>query len=124
MQILSSDKIRSDFLKVTKLTVSQYNHDYIIENAKRYVEKRIVPETLNEFEIASCEYAACAHAVYDYTLQSQLAEKIIITQLGKTLTDYRHESVIQSALAFRKCVFDSMRDLIRDDDFVFQTMEG
>ena len=59
-----------------------------------------------------------------YFIQSQLAEKIIVTQLGKTLTDYRHESVIQSALAFRKCVFDSMRDLIRDDDFVFQTMEG
>ena len=72
----------------------------------------------------SCEYAACAHAVYDYILQNLLSDKIIVTQLGKASSNYRENSIIQAASAFRKSVFDSMKDLIRDDSFIFSGYGG
>lgn len=124
MPILNSENIKTEFLKITKLSESEFSLQNIIDNAQRYVETRIVPDTLSSEEAACCEYAACAHAVYDYTLQNLLSEKIIVTQLGKATSNYRENSVIQAAFAFRKSVFDSMKDLIRDDSFIFYAMEG
>lgn len=121
---LNLQNIKDDFLKITKLSQQEFELIHIIENAKRYVEKRIVPEDLSASEKIACEYAASAHAVYEYTLQNQLSEKIVLSAEGKAEYGYREASIIQAAFAFRKSVFDSMRDLICDDDFVFRTMEG
>lgn len=122
--LLNSINIRTEFLKITKLSEDEFKFQSIIDNAQRYVEKRIIPESPDSEEIKCCEYAACAHAVYDYTLQNLLSERIIVTQLGRASSNYRENSVIKAAFSFRKSVFDSMKDLIRDDGFVFQVMEG
>ena len=118
--LLNSINIRTEFLKITKLSEDEFKFQSSIDNA----QKRIIPESPDSEEIKCCEYAACAHAVYDYTLQNLLSERIIVTQLGRASSNYRENSVIQAAFSFRKSVFDSMKDLIRDDGFVFQVMEG
>lgn len=124
MPTLSSENITTDFLNITKLSEKEFNLPNIIENARRYVEGRIIPSSLTSPDIARCEYAACAHAVYDYTLQKLLSDRIVISQTGNAVSDYRENSMIEAAYSFRKSVFGSMKDLIRDDSFVFETMEG
>lgn len=123
MALLNAQNIRNGFLKITGLSEDEFKFQNIVDNAQRYVEKRIIPESPDSEEIKCCEYAACAHAVYDYTLQNLLSDRIIVTQLGRASSNYRENSVIQAAFSFRKSVFDSMKDLIRDDSFVFQVME-
>lgn len=124
MPLLNTQNIKSDFITITGLSENDFKYLSVIENAKRYVEARIIPEALTPAEISGCEYAACAHAVYEYALQQIISDSIIISQVGKAVADYRENSVIQAAYAFRKSVFDSMKDIIRDDNFVFQAVEG
>lgn len=124
MPELNAQNIKTEFLKIVSLSEDEFCFQNIIDNAQRYVEARIIPDNLTSEEAASCEYAACAHAVYDYVLQNLLSDKIIVTQLGKASSNYRENSIIQAASAFRKSVFDSMKDLIRDDSFIFQAMGG
>lgn len=124
MPSLNAENIKANFFAITKLTASEFKLQSIIDNAKDYVESRIIRDSLTSDETARCEYAACAHAVYEYTLQKLLSDRIVITQTGNAVTAYRENSMLEAALAFRKSVFGSMKDLIRDDSFVFKAMEG
>ncbi|MBQ9376081.1 MAG: hypothetical protein IJU04_07095 [Ruminococcus sp.] len=124
MPVLNEQNIKADFLKITKLTQQEFNLMHIIDSAKRYVEKRIIPDYLSTSEQTACEYAACAHAVYEYTLQNQLSEKILLSNEGKAEYAHCDDGAVKAAFAFRKSVFDSVRDLVFDDNFVFRAMEG
>lgn len=121
---LNTENITGIFKQITGLTDDDFCQQKLISNSKSYVESRIIPRELSTEQTDRCEYAAAVHAVYDYTLEKLLSDRIVISQSGKAVSQYCENSMLEAAYSLKKSVFGSMKDLILDDGFTFETMGG
>ncbi len=121
---LNTENITGIFKQITGLNDDEFCQQKLISNSKSYIEGRIIPRKLSADQASHCEYAAAVHAVYDYTLQKLLSDRIVISQSGKAVSQYRENSMLEAAYSLKKSVFGSMKDLIVDDGFIFETTGG
>lgn len=121
---LNHYKIKEYFLKLTGITEESFAQQSILENAAEYIEHRITRRMLSEAQADRCEYAAAVCAAYDYILSRNLEEKIVITQDGNAVLDYKDDGSISAALELKKSVLDSIQNIIRTDNFSFSAIGG
>ncbi|MGN1132843.1 MAG: hypothetical protein ACI4RN_00135 [Oscillospiraceae bacterium] len=123
MSQLSKANIIEIFLKLTGISKEEFNQQEIIESSAVYIESRLSGKTLSAEEKNRCEYAAAVCGVYEYILSRNLAEKIVVTQSGKAVSDYSDSNAVSAAYKLKQTVLSSISDLI-GSGFVFSTFGG
>ncbi|MGN1113982.1 MAG: hypothetical protein ACI4RC_02535 [Oscillospiraceae bacterium] len=123
MSQLSKANIAELFLKLTGISKEEFNQQEIIESSAVFIESRLGEKKLSAEDKSRCEYAAAVCGVYEYILSRNLAEKIVVTQSGKAVSDYSDSNAVSAAFQLRKTVLDSISDLI-GGGFIFSTFGG
>lgn len=100
------------------------NYSDTIDDAKNYIEKKLVTSPVKKDDIKRCEYAAACVAYYDYTVLSLMKEKRGITLTGSATESLNSNQRLESARELRNNALIGISDLTQDMDFIFASVAG
>lgn len=115
---MNNENIKMLFCRITGVSVDKFPYSDLIERAAVLVEERLSREPASQSEIAGCEYAAAAQAVYEYTIEKSLSDRILLTENGAAYTQ-KPQQTVSSARQFRNAAFSALKDMAKDDGFLF-----
>lgn len=119
MENISFDNTMSIFCRITGIDKTSPEWSQTIENAVSYIRQKLCVTELDSVAAARCEYAAAAVAVYDYTAQRQLSDRILLTENGTAYNGAYSPKSLEAAQSFRKYALANLRGLVGDDEFLF-----
>lgn len=114
---MERENIKMLFCRIIGISSEKFEYADLIERAAAMLGEKLVREPLDESETAKCEYAAAAQAVYEYTQEKALSDRIVLTENGAAIE--RSQQSVNSARQFRNAAFAALKDMIHDDDFLF-----
>ena len=123
MSQLNSLNIKNHFRQLTGISEQEFSQQTIVDNAAKYIEKQLKYRELTEPQKERCEYAAAVCAVYEYVLARDLSERIVVTQDGRAVQDFRDQGAVSAAFELKKAALDSISDLT-NDGFAFKSTGG
>lgn len=100
------------------------NYSDTINDAKSFIEKKLIAPPVKKDDIKICEYAAACVAYYDYTVLSLMKEKRGITLTGSATESLNSNQRLESARELRNNALISISDLTEDMDFIFASVAG
>lgn len=100
------------------------NYSDTINDAKSFIEKKLIASPVKKDDIKRCEYAAACVAYYDYTVLSLMKEKRGITLTGSATESLNLNQRLESARELRNNALISISDLTEDMDFIFASVAG
>ena len=113
------------FQAVSELSDSDVqNYSDTIDDAKDFIEKRLISVPVSAEDIKRCEYAAACIAYYDYTVLSLMKEKRGITLTGSATETFNHNERLEGARELRNNALSRISDLTQDMDFIFASVRG
>lgn len=119
------DIITDMFQSISELSAADVqNYADTIDDARDFIERKLVTAPETEDDVKRCEYAAACVAYYDYTILSLMKEKRGITLTGAATETLNPNERLEGARELRKNALMRILDLIEDVDFVFASVEG
>lgn len=115
---MNNENIKMLFCRITGTNVDKFPYSDLIEKAAVSVEERLSREPSSQIEISRCEYAAAAQAVYEYAVEKSLSDRILLTENGAAYTE-KSQQTVNSAYRFRNAAFSALKDMAKDDGFLF-----
>ncbi len=100
------------------------NYSDTIDDARDFIEKRLISEPKTSADIKRCEYAAACVAYYDYTILSIMKEKIGLTITGSATQTLNYNERLEGARELRNNALLRISDLTQDMDFIFASVMG
>ncbi len=100
------------------------NYYETIDDAKDFIQKRLIKEPESTIDVKRCEYAAACVAYYDYTVLSLMKEKRGITITGSATETLTHNQRLEAARELRNSALTSIADLTQDMEFIFASVGG
>ncbi len=100
------------------------NYADTIDDAKEFIEKRLITVPTSSDDIKRCEYAAACVAYYDYTVLSLMKEKRGITLTGSATETFNHNERLAAARELRNNALARISDLTQNMDFIFSSVNG
>lgn len=122
---MNLDTITDMFKLISELSDDDVqNYTDTIDDAKDFIEKRLLSNPTSEADIKKCEYAAACVAYYDYTILSLMKEKRGITLTGTTTETLNQNERLAAARELRNNALARISNLTQDMDFIFATVMG
>lgn len=119
------DSITDVFQSISELSDSDVqNYGDTIDDAKNFIEKKLISIPTSPDDIKRCEYAAACVAYYDYTILSLMKEKRGITLTGSATETFNHNERLEGARELRNNALERISDLTQDMDFIFASVVG
>ncbi len=119
------DSITDIFQSISELSDSDVqNYRDTIDDAKDFIEKKLITDPVSSEDITRCEYAAACVAYYDYTILSLMKEKRGITLTGSATETFNHNERLEGARELRNNALERISDLTQDIDFIFTSVRG
>ncbi len=113
------------FQSISELSDSDVqNYSDTIDDAKNFIEKKLISIPKSPEDIKRCEYAAACVAYYDYTILSLMKEKRGITLTGSATETFNHNERLEGARELRNNALERISDLTQDMDFIFASVRG
>lgn len=113
------------FQSISELSDSDVqNYSDTIDDAKNFIEKKLISIPTSPDDIKRCEYAAACVAYYDYTILSLMKEKRGITLTGSATETFNHNERLEGARELRNNALERISDLTQDMDFIFASVRG
>lgn len=113
------------FQSISELSDSDVqNYSDTIDDAKNFIEKKLISIPKSSEDIKRCEYAAACVAYYDYTILSLMKEKRGITLTGSATETFNHNERLEGARELRNNALERISDLTQDMDFIFASVRG
>lgn len=100
------------------------NYSDTIDDAKDFIEKKLVSDPTSSEDIKRCEYAAACVAYYDYTILSLMKEKRGLTITGSATESLNPNERLSGAKELRYNALLRISDLTQDMDFLFTSVRG
>lgn len=100
------------------------NYSDTIDDAKNFIEKKLITSPTSKVDIKRCEYAAACVAYYDYTVLSLMKEKRGITLTGTATETLNSNERLKGAQELRNNALVRISDLTEDMDFIFASVAG
>lgn len=100
------------------------NYSDTIDDAKNFIEKKLITSPTSNVDIKRCEYAAACVAYYDYTVLSLMKEKRGITLTGTATETLNSNERLKGAQELRNNALVRISDLTEDMDFIFASVAG
>lgn len=113
------------FQSISELSDSDVqNYSDTIDDAKDFIEKKLVSDPTSSEDIKRCEYAAACVAYYDYTILSLMKEKRGLTITGSATESLNSNERLAGAKELRNNALLRISDLTQDMDFLFTSVRG
>ncbi len=117
---INYDNVRAIFCRIVGIESEEFPYKILIENAIEQVRGKLIRDLESRIDAARCEYAAAASAVYDYTLEKALDDRVMFSQNGAAYRGAKSSDSLRSAEQFRRSAFAHLHGLILDEDFTFR----
>lgn len=119
------DSIKNIFKAISELSdIDVQNYSDTIDDARDFIEKKLIslPESLEDLQ--RCEYAAACVAYYDYTILSIMKERRGMTITGSATQAFNNNERLEGARELRNNALLRISDLTQDMDFIFTSVRG
>lgn len=122
---MNIQNIKDIFEEISGLKVDKVN-DYkeMAENAKAFIERKLIKSDLTTLETKMCEYACAAIAYYDYIMMSVSKGNRTLTRTGIIHEEDTSNNRLLSAKGLRDEALMKIADLLDDVSFVFMSVRG
>ena len=126
MDRLDLNNVTERFLKLARLTEEEgKNYQNTVCSAKAYFERLLKRDPADGNERELCEYACACKAFFDYTVLKAATAKMYSTQSGGVYARLSEDETVVNAEALMNNSRAALPcGLIRDDGFVFESVEG
>lgn len=119
------ESITDIFQSISELSESDVqNYSDTIDDAKDFIDKKLISSPTAPEDIKRCEYAAACVAYYDYTILSLMREKRGITLTGSATESLNPNERLAGARELRNDALLRISDLTQDMDFIFTSVRG
>ncbi len=113
------------FQSISELSNSDVqNYVDTIDDAKDFIEGKLIETPTEQKDIKRCEYAAACVAYYDYTVLSLMKDKRGITITGSATEALNQNERLEGARELRNNALLRISDLTEDMDFIFSSVRG
>ncbi len=123
MAELNLENIKALFCRITATEQEDFQYNDLIDNAVEKICSLITDDEITDDIASKCEYAVAAQAVYDYTMEKTLCDRVVLTENGGAYRGTKTESDVRSALAFKNATLAELHGHIRDENFLFVTAQ-
>ena len=122
---MNLETITDMFQSISELSDSDVqNYSDTIDDAKDFIERRLISDPASSEDIKRCEYTAACVAYYDYTILSLMKEKRGLTLTGSVTESLNSDERLAGARELRNNALLRISDLTQDIDFIFASVRG